>query len=136
MASLILIIAFFRLISACEKAQKPQQALQRRQWQVIQLDSFTPDVITYNAATNACEMQQDHKPDTITCNALISACEKAQDQKRAFQVFERMQRQGLTSNVIACSAVISACEKAQGQTCVFQVFGRRALCQTASLTTR
>ena len=52
-------------------------------------------------------------PNHITCSALITACEKAQDPKRAFQVFDGMQQEGLMPDVIAYSALISACEKAQ-----------------------
>jgi len=50
-------------------------------------------------------------PNVITYGALISACEKGVQPERALEVFETMQRQGLTPSVITYNSLISACEK-------------------------
>ena len=47
------VITYSAAISACEKGQKPQQALHLLQ--ELQLRGLLPDVITYSAAIRACE---------------------------------------------------------------------------------
>ena len=49
-------ITYNAAISACEKGQKPQQALHLLQ--ELQLRGLLPDVITYSAAISACEKGQ------------------------------------------------------------------------------
>ena len=49
-------ITYGAAISACEKGQKPQQALHLLQ--EVQLRGLMPDVITYSAAMLACEKGQ------------------------------------------------------------------------------
>ena len=51
-------ITYSAAVSACEKGQKPQQALHLLQ--ELQLRGLLPNVITYNAAVSACE--KGHKP--------------------------------------------------------------------------
>ena len=46
------VITYSAAISACEKGQKPQQALHLLQ--ELQLRGLLPNVITYNAAISAC----------------------------------------------------------------------------------
>ena len=52
------LVTYSAAISACEKGQRPQQAL--HMLQELQLRGLLPDVITYSAAISACEKW--HKP--------------------------------------------------------------------------
>ena len=74
--------------SACEKGQKPQQALHLLQ--DLQLRGLLPDVITYSAA--------------------ISAREKGQQPQQALHLLQELQLRGLLPKVNTYSAAISACE--------------------------
>ena len=65
-------------ISACEKGQKPQQALHLLQ--DLQLRGLLPDVITYSAA--------------------ISACEKGQKPQQALHLLQELQLRGLLPDVM------------------------------------
>ena len=65
-------------MSACEKVKQPLKALEL--FEVMQGQTLTPDVITYNA--------------------LISACEKGKQPGKALEPLEAMQGQRLTPNDI------------------------------------
>ena len=81
-------ITYSAAISACEKGQKPQQALHLLQ--EMQLRGLLPNVITYNAAVSACE--KGHKP------------------QQALHLLQEMLLRGLLPSVFTYNAAISACE--------------------------
>merc|ERR1712190_431614 len=83
------VITYSAAISACEKGQRPQEALHLLQ--EMQLRGLVPDVITYSAA--------------------ISACEKGQQPQQVLHLLQEMQLRGLVPNVITYNAAsISAWE--------------------------
>ena len=65
---LLNVITYSAAISACEKGQKPQQALHLLQ--ELQLRGLLPNVTTYSAAISACEKGQ--MPNTTTCDASVA----------------------------------------------------------------
>ena len=82
-------------------------------------------VVTYNAMISACEkgndlpsalqccralQEQSFKPSIITYNSLIHAMAKGLPE-HAFQILEKMQRQGVVAVVITDSSLISAMPK-------------------------
>ena len=71
-------ITYNAAISACEKGQKPQQALQLLL--ELPLRGLLPDVITYSAA--------------------ISACEKGQKPQQALHLLQEVQLRGLLPDVM------------------------------------
>ena len=71
-------ITYSAAISACERGQKPQQALHLLQ--ELQLRGLLPDVITYNAA--------------------ISAREKGQKPQQALHLLQELQLRGLLPDVM------------------------------------
>ena len=93
-------ITYNAAISACEKGQKPQQALHLLQ--ELQLRGLLPDVITYSAA--------------------ISACEKGQEPQQALLLLQELQLRGLLPNMITYSAAISAFFLQWRSTGIRQVF--------------
>ena len=80
------VITYSALISACEKGQKPEDAIEL--FKAMKWEGVVPDVITYNA--------------------LISACEKGQKFEQALKLFHAMQQQGVVPDVITYNALISA----------------------------
>ena len=72
------VITYNAAISACEKGQRPQEALHLLQ--ELQLRGLLPNVITYNAA--------------------ISACEKGRMPQQALNLLQEMQLRSLLPDVI------------------------------------
>ena len=64
------VITYNATISACEKGQKPQQALHLLQ--EMQFRGLLPNVITYNVAISACEQGQSHNRRCICCRTCSS----------------------------------------------------------------
>merc|ERR1712060_956869 len=103
------VITYSAAISACEKGQRPQQALQLLR--ELQLRGLLPDVITYNATISACEKGQ--KPqvllllhelqlrglfarrDHLRTVRPFSACEKSQKPQQALQLLQELQLRSL-----------------------------------------
>ena len=95
------VITYNALISACEKGNQPQQALQL--FEAMRQQGMLPDVITHSVLISTCEKRKQLErapalrgdeaarlPDVITYNALISACES----QSKHQLFEAMKQQG------------------------------------------
>ena len=55
--------------------------------------------------------QRDLTPNVITYNAATSACQKGGQWQRAFELLERMPQRALTPNLTSYTAATSACEK-------------------------
>ena len=79
-------ITYSAAISACEKGQKPQQALHLLQ--ELQFRGLLPDVITYSAA--------------------ISACEWGQQPQQALHLLQELQLRGLLPDVIISKLLMGA----------------------------
>ncbi|CAE8623684.1 unnamed protein product, partial [Polarella glacialis] len=87
--------------------------------------SQSPDVVSYNAAVNACEKGRTWEraiglvqemlrgggvaPDIITFNSAISACEKAQQWEIALSLVAVLTSQGLSPDRVTFNAALSAC---------------------------
>ena len=77
------VVTYSALVSACEKGEQPQRALE-----------------LFNAMK-----QQGVLPNGIAYNALVCACKKGQEPNMVLKVFNSMQRQGVVPNAVTCAAL-------------------------------
>ncbi|OLQ04938.1 Pentatricopeptide repeat-containing protein, chloroplastic [Symbiodinium microadriaticum] len=96
-----------------------------------------PDLISFNAAINACEKASDWQaalevfmatphglPNEITYNTTISACHKGSHWQGALDLFCSMELRALAPNVITHSATMASCLRGDAWQKALEMYGR------------
>merc|ERR1712151_617896 len=94
----------------------------------MKAERLEPNVITYTAASNACEkalqweptllLLEDMKRDGVqltsaSCNAVITSCASADQWALALEVLQWTRTVGIRPSPVACGAAVKACERGQ-----------------------
>merc|ERR1712151_672136 len=94
----------------------------------MKAERLEPNVITYTAASNACEkalqweptllLLEDMKRDGVqltsaSCNAVITSCASAEQWAIALEVLRMVRTVGVKPSAAACGAAVKACERGE-----------------------
>lgn len=120
------LITFSAAISACENAQKWNQAMALLN--ELQIQRLEANLIVYNAVLSACEKASQWQQvlflfrevteklvaNVVTYTAVISACERSKHWQHALDFFHHMKVKTVKPNAITCASTLEAIAPVQG----------------------